>query len=995
LIAGRKEAPLRPSRRSRPSQTTIPDGAVTTYTYTYYNPTTNTGVNTQTATVDGRWQTTTLDGFGRTVQVQKGNGSTIVSTVQTQYAPCACSPLGKMSAVSQPYGPGTTVYWTTYTYDGSGRTLTVTAPDGASTTNYTYQGNSTTVTDPAGKWKTSTVDAYGNLALVTEPNPAGGTFTTTYTYTRANQLTGVSMTRGNVTQTRTFVYTGSDMTSATNPENGTVTYVYDSSHRVTSRTDALGSQTVYTYDSYGRLSEVQYYPGFGYYKGIEDPNQRVTYYYDGNFQHANPCLGLIAPSSQYSTGRLSAVIFAGGIADAYKDSYCYQYAYTKAGRVATQQMMVNGAGVNNVVNFTASYQWDAEGRMTSLQYPTVTAKGLAGIMPIAAMQYDVNGRLSGMTMDPQNGNGPQPFASASYYPSGQLNTLQVGGWTETRTYNSLMQLISQSVPYGPLNMTYNYSATQNNGRITSSVDGMTGENTTYTYDALNRLTNASNSLWSEAYGYDGFGNLTSKTGSGGSPNPAPTVSMTYNSKNQLTNIYYDANGNQNGAYSPYTGNTYSVENRLTMEVLGSNPYPANIYAYDPWGKRVMSGYSPNYLNPQPTYNYTFYGVTGQKLAMVTCNGSNYPAYPTCAIVGQNVYFGKKLVTAGGVNVLTDRLGSVRANGQGESFAYYPYGEERTNRVDGREKFGTYFRDAVGQDYADQRYYNAGLGRFWSPDPKGKGAADPSNPASWNLYSYVNGDPVNSSDPTGEDPQCGPTMVWDGEGCMSGGGSPVPDASTPSSSSYVNSPFSGGASLDIATGEISYVVGTVLPGYLNSATSGNPVLQQIVFPSGSTTATITYTPSQSTLSAIVSAVTSVATYLPQQFYSGFVNALLNDDTTTGALQVAGSLAAAVGPGAIAEAFTPATLYHFTSTEAASGIAASGTIYPGAGLFGWGVYGSAFNSATAANLMGAASTEAVVPFASGLGTVPSAWGPIVIPGAYRTITPISIFGGVPIP
>jgi RHS repeat-associated protein len=221
--------------------------------------------------------------------------------------------------------------------------------------------------------------------------------------------------------------------------------------------------------------------------------------------------------------------------------------------------------------------------------------------------------------------------------------------------------------------------------------------------------------------------------------------MTYNSKNQLTNIYYDANGNQNGAYSPYTGNTYSVENRLTMEVLGSNPYPANIYAYDPWGKRVMSGYSPNYLNPQPIYNYTFYGITGQKLAMVTCNGSNYPAYPTCAIVGQNVYFGKKLITAGGVNVLTDRLGSVRANGQGESFAYYPYGEERTNRVDGREKFGTYFRDAVGQDYADQRYYGSGTGSFFTADTDSS-SGNAGAPLGWNRYLYANGDPINHWDP---------------------------------------------------------------------------------------------------------------------------------------------------------------------------------------------------------------------------------------------------------
>jgi YD repeat-containing protein len=460
------------------------------------------------------------------------------------------------------------------------------------------------------------------------------------------------MTRGTVTQTRTFLYTESDLTSATNPENGTVTYVYDNSHHVTSRTDALGSKTVYTYDSYGRLSEVQYYPRGS---NTEDTSQRVTYYYDGKFPQAYPCFGLTAPSNQYSTGRMSAVVFGGGITDAYHDSYCYQYAYTQPGRVATQQMMVAAPNTYyNSVNFAAGYQWDDEGRMTSLQYPTVTATGSFGgmpaNMPIAAMQYDVNGRLNAMTMDDRNGQGPQPFASASYYATGQLNTLLWGGYTETRTYNSLMQLITQSVP-GVLSMTYNYSATQNNGRITGSVDGVTGENTTYSYDALNRLTNASNSLWSEAYTYDGFGNLTSKTGSGGSPNPAPTVSMTYSSKNQLTNLSYDANGNQNAWYSPYGGNTYSVENRLTLEVLqNSSPYPANIYAYDPWGKRVMSGYNPNSNSPQPNYNYTFYGITGQKLAMLTCNGSNYPAYPTCAIVGQNVYFGKKLIVAGGVNV---------------------------------------------------------------------------------------------------------------------------------------------------------------------------------------------------------------------------------------------------------------------------------------------------------------------------------------------------------
>src|SRR5258708_6445013 len=107
--------------------------------------------------------------------------SSTLGRVDTQYAPCACSPLGKMAAVSQPYAPGETPVWSTYTYDASGRRLTVIAPDG-STTHYAYQGNTVTVTDPPGKWKMSTTDALGNLVTVTEPDPAGGAnLVTSYT----------------------------------------------------------------------------------------------------------------------------------------------------------------------------------------------------------------------------------------------------------------------------------------------------------------------------------------------------------------------------------------------------------------------------------------------------------------------------------------------------------------------------------------------------------------------------------------------------------------------------------------------------------------------------------------------------------------------------------------------------------------------------------------------------------------------------------------------
>jgi RHS repeat-associated protein len=54
-----------------------------------------------------------------------------------------------------------------------------------------------------------------------------------------------------------------------------------------------------------------------------------------------------------------------------------------------------------------------------------------------------------------------------------------------------------------------------------------------------------------------------------------------------------------------------------------------------------------------------------------------------------------------------------------------------------------------RNYADQRYYSPGTGRFLSADPymASGGAA---NPSSWNRYAYVEGDPVNRYDPRGLD-----------------------------------------------------------------------------------------------------------------------------------------------------------------------------------------------------------------------------------------------------
>ncbi len=106
-------------------------------------------------------------------------------------------------------------------------------------------------------------------------------------------------------------------------------------------------------------------------------------------------------------------------------------------------------------------------------------------------------------------------------------------------------------------------------------------------------------------------------------------------------------------------------------------------------------------------------------------------------------------------MVLDRLGGVKLRSNDlvsptifQYSNYYPFGEERTAKGQGRTKFATYYRDnKTSFDYAMNRYYNNSWGRFLTPDPYGP-SAKPANPLSWNRYAYVANDPVNRNDPSG-------------------------------------------------------------------------------------------------------------------------------------------------------------------------------------------------------------------------------------------------------
>ena len=80
----------------------------------------------------------------------------------------------------------------------------------------------------------------------------------------------------------------------------------------------------------------------------------------------------------------------------------------------------------------------------------------------------------------------------------------------------------------------------------------------------------------------------------------------------------------------------------------------------------------------------------------------------------------------------------------------PYGTAIGAGITGNNRrFTSYDRSTTTKlDYAVNRSYNAGLGRFTQVDPIGMGATSLSDPQSLNLYAYCGNDPINQTDPSG-------------------------------------------------------------------------------------------------------------------------------------------------------------------------------------------------------------------------------------------------------
>jgi RHS repeat-associated protein len=737
----------------RPTQTKYPDQGLTTVCYSDIPSTSCSAsgppyseVVTQaiTSTVN-KITTAVFDGLGRTAQTQL-NSAPLITTVTTYDGD------GRVSTVSNPYFTTSdpTYGITSYQYDGLGRTLSVTEPDGSSPSNV-YSGSCVTATDEQGKNRQSCTDGLGRLTTVVE-NPGGLGYQTTYTYDVLDDLTSIVQ---NGSRQRTITYNSlAQVTQAVNPESGTISYAYDPDGNLISKTapapNQAGSTTVslsYCYDALNRMT------GKAYIAQSCPLNSPVaTYSYDQSSANGMTITNGI--------GRRTSMTDPAG---------SEAWSYDSMGRVLADQRTTNS--ITKSIGYT--YSPYLIGSVANITYPS----GLS-----LTYTYDGVGR----PLSAADQNGVKYANAATYAPQGALQaatiaaTSNFSGFAISNSYNQRLRPNERKVSSSAgtaIDLSYCFYAlsggscpstgTTNNGNVMAIANNLdTTRSQVFSYDALNRISTGASlntsgtNCWGEQYGYDAWGNLlTVVKPSAYSACALPdNVSVTVSAKNQITtngtaNYTYDSAGNVDTISG--TGGAsyvYNSENQLTSTA-------GVTYTYDGYGKRAEKSAGPLY----------WYGMSGEVLEEVLVNG---------VVQNDYVYFSggriaKRDASGDIFAYFSDHLGSSRKVEEivaGASTAtltydadFYPFGAEHAfvDSANPTYKFTGKERDSESNlDNFGARYGFSSMGRFmsadWADETDPVPYADEEDPQTLNLYAYVRNNPLSKRDADGHHQVCADT-----------------------------------------------------------------------------------------------------------------------------------------------------------------------------------------------------------------------------------------------
>jgi RHS repeat-associated protein len=569
----------------------------------------------------------------------------------------------------------------------------------------------------------------------------GSATATYYTYDAAGDLTGV--TQG--VQARTYSYDGlGRLTKEITPEEGTITLAYTNGSSLCSgdpsdvcqKTDAKGVTTTYCYDTLSRMTQKAY-------TALACPmsSPPVTYTYD---QGGAPAFAL---------GRITKMTDTSG---------SESYTYDKLGRILQLQKILGST------SYTTGYQYNAGSELTQITYPSGR---------IVEQSFDKTGQLCEVAPVTSGcGSAPNPYTTAySYDAAGNALSFNYGNGVAASLLYSTNRSQLTSLTYSKsgstlLGLNYYYQkdptncatgTTSDNGMIECAVDvssatGASGRTVGYTYDALGRLATAATKgstqylAWGLSWTYDRFGNRWAQSVTAGS---GPAVSLAFGTNgmngsttNQPNGYTYDANGNMTvEAVAPPNNLSYDAENRLTSFSGGGG---SGTYVYDDNSVRVQKTASGT---------TTVYIYSGDKDIAEYDNGAA-PTSPSREFIYADGGSGTQLlarVTGTTVNFYhQDNLSTVRlmTDSSGNDIldeGTYPFGESwySNSLNNGEWVFTTYQHDTEsGLDYAMARYYDSRMGSFCSADPI---EGDPNDPQTWNRYAYARNNPVNITDPSGQ------------------------------------------------------------------------------------------------------------------------------------------------------------------------------------------------------------------------------------------------------
>ena len=255
-----------------------------------------------------------------------------------------------------------------------------------------------------------------------------------------------------------------------------------------------------------------------------------------------------------------------------------------------------------------------------------------------------------------------------------------------------------------------------------------------------------------SYTYDNAGNRTSETIKTGDKEEVTT--FTYDESNRLikkqlpkkTTIYtYDKNGNRISATSD--GEKFSYTYDINDNLTGIKKNDVTIFEaiYDAMGERVLT----KELNADGTLEskYRLNDVSFEDTQVLSVYNDSSKT---------NLMYGNErtveLSTGTESIFITDEKESVLGRIGEENVFYTPFGDnEDTNFIDTQKALITGFgfdgewKDSTGLYYLRARYYDPNAGVFLSEDSV---SGDIESAISLNGYSFVENDPVNYTDPSG-------------------------------------------------------------------------------------------------------------------------------------------------------------------------------------------------------------------------------------------------------